>query len=646
MEEKTAQLEWRDGVPVSGQFDDPYYSLDDGLAESRFVFLEGINLPELAANCTAPPLVIGETGFGTGLNFLATWQWWRENASGQKLTFISVEKYPISAGDLTLAHKAFPELKKLSAELIAAWPPPARGFHCLNFDGGNIRLILLFDDAASALTQLNARVDAWYLDGFAPAKNPEMWTQAVFDAMAALSRPGAPVATFTAAGFVRRGLIEAGFIMSKHPGFGRKRERLLGQFQEPAENTNRHHTTHHQWAEPQASSMRETATIIGAGIAGGSAAYALRQRGLAVKLIETESTASSHGLPAAILVPRFLLEDQPERHFFDAALAYCLNHPAYQHAFSSHMGAEVIASASHEEERFDKILASYGWPVEWLRKEGKSLHLPKSGSVEPSIILEQMTRGCERISALVSKIEKHSDQWHVYDNSYDCVSKSDILIVAAGPHTTRLLACIDNSNIDHPKLTPNLGQLVVAHDVELPDVPPHTLSYGGYVSAAVQNGQGQQVRTIGSTFEKLAQTPNHCPSPTEEARAKILEQFSGAVSNEDPISSALDWAGVRATVPDHMPYCGPVPVWSSLKSACKPLKLDAKAALASPVDWQTGLYCLTGLGSKGFQYGPLLGEYLAAMICAEPLPISKDLIGKLHPARSMVREIIRSQVKQ
>lgn len=234
-----ATLEFNaEGTPVSRDFDDVYFSNDNGLEETRYVFLGGNRLAERFPVHSHPLFIVAESGFGTGLNFLTLWQAFdsfrsaHPQATLQRLHFISFEKFPLTRDDLALAHQHWPELAPWAEQLQAQWPLPLPGCHRLLLDRGRVTLDLWFGDINELTDQLDATlnqtVDAWFLDGFAPAKNPDMWTPNLFNAMARLARPGATLATFTSAGFVRRGLQEAGFTMQKRKGFGRKREMLCG----------------------------------------------------------------------------------------------------------------------------------------------------------------------------------------------------------------------------------------------------------------------------------------------------------------------------------------------------------------------------------------------------------------------------------
>lgn len=221
-------------VPRSERFDDVYFSVEDGLAETRHVFLEGNRLPERWGDHDfRGTFVIGETGFGTGLNFLAAWLLWktlRVNNNPRRLEFISVEKYPVNGAFIRDVLSVWEEeLGDKLARFCDLYPVPKTGAHSIDV-AEDVRLTLHIGDVAEVLPTLEARVDAWFLDGFKPATNPEMWTDEVFSHMARLSHAGTSFATFTAAGDVRRGLQAAGFEVHKVPGFGRKRDMLTGVY--------------------------------------------------------------------------------------------------------------------------------------------------------------------------------------------------------------------------------------------------------------------------------------------------------------------------------------------------------------------------------------------------------------------------------
>ena len=217
-----------DGTPVSEFYGDVYHSAAGGHAQARHVFLAGNGLPARWRDRETFTLL--ETGFGLGVNFLATWLAWRNDPQRcRTLRFISLEKHPFAAADLAIAHAAWPEFAELSALLRARWPMPVAGEHRIALDGDGVDLRLVFADAVDAVPELDAAVDAFYLDGFSPARNPDLWSPALCRELARLAKPGATLATWSVAGGVRRALGEAGFAVEKRPGFAGKRQMLAGR---------------------------------------------------------------------------------------------------------------------------------------------------------------------------------------------------------------------------------------------------------------------------------------------------------------------------------------------------------------------------------------------------------------------------------
>ena len=218
MNDQTSKLAWNeDGVPISQRFDDPYYSLQDGLAETRHVFLRGNDLPARFVD----GFHVAELGFGTGLNLLATWQAWRESGVAGRLHFTSFEAFPLDIAEMRQALDAFPDMADLAAELLASLTPNGAELSDLNFT-------LITGDARETLPAWSTKADAWFLDGFSPAKNPELWEASLMSQVGAHTNPKGTFATYTAAGFVRRALNDAGFDVERVTGFGRKRHMSIG----------------------------------------------------------------------------------------------------------------------------------------------------------------------------------------------------------------------------------------------------------------------------------------------------------------------------------------------------------------------------------------------------------------------------------
>ncbi|MCD9148030.1 tRNA (5-methylaminomethyl-2-thiouridine)(34)-methyltransferase MnmD [Pseudophaeobacter flagellatus] len=214
MTDQQARLSWREErIPVSDQFDDPYFSIHDGLAETAHVFLGGNDLPARFA----PDYHVAELGFGTGLNMLATWRAWEESGQSGALRFTSFEAYPMALADMARALAAFPEIAPWASRFLDHWQGSG------SCDLGTLRLEMIKGDARRSLPEWTGRANAWFLDGFSPAKNPELWQEDLLQQVAKHTAAGGSLATYTAAGFVRRGLEAAGFAVTRVPGFGRKR---------------------------------------------------------------------------------------------------------------------------------------------------------------------------------------------------------------------------------------------------------------------------------------------------------------------------------------------------------------------------------------------------------------------------------------
>jgi len=221
LQDQSAQIAWRDGdLPVSTRFDDPYFSLQGGLAETAHVFLQGNDLP--ARFCDG--FHVAELGFGTGLNLLAALHLWRATGQAGQLHFTTFEAYPMSAPEMLRAQSAFPDLSRLSEELAPFWAENPDGFAL-----PDLRFTLVRGDARETLPQWQGKADAWFLDGFSPAKNPEMWGEDLLQQVGQHTAPDGTAATYTAAGFVRRGLQAAGFDVTRQQGYGSKRHMTVAR---------------------------------------------------------------------------------------------------------------------------------------------------------------------------------------------------------------------------------------------------------------------------------------------------------------------------------------------------------------------------------------------------------------------------------
>lgn len=652
----TARLDWNDqGTPVAAAFDDVYFSNDDGLAESRYVFLSQNQLPTRWINHDRAHFVVAETGFGTGLNMLATWQafidYRRQHPQGnaQRLHLISVEKYPLSHADLTQALSQWRELSTLSARLLAEYPTLTNGCHRLWLDD-NVCLDLWLGDVAELLPSMEAglsgKVDAWYLDGFAPSKNPEMWTQPLFEQLARLARAGATLATFTAAGFVRRGLTQAGFNISRTKGFGRKREMLTGvrQVQNRVPYPNSWY-----WRRP---ASQGTTVILGAGIAGASLAYSLTQRGQSVILLE-QAPAPAHGASGnrqAAVYPLLNGEHDVLSQFYLQAFLYHRQNlaPLLKHAAVSHDWCSVVQLAFNDNSttkierlatgQFPPSIAQPLTPAQVNDCTGIAANLagiqyPLAGWVCPFELTRTLIKEAEKTGHLrcyydTQIRELHqAEQWHLVSDEQSWVA--DNVVLANGHQATQFIQTRVlpispvRGQVNYQPTHPSLSSLKTV------------VCYEGYLTPAWQG-----LHCIGASYAHQDADLEYRLGDEEGNQHKLNRAVPllSAISPE-PGSGRV---GIRAATRDHLPLVGAVPNKTQQVQQYHLMPRRHKESLPLAEDHQ-GLYILAGLGSRGICSAPLLAEILTAQLLDEPYPMNTELLEVLNPNRYWLRKLRRGK---
>jgi tRNA 5-methylaminomethyl-2-thiouridine biosynthesis bifunctional protein len=614
----------------SAAFDDIYYVPEDGLAESEAVFLQGCGLPEAWAGRRR--FVVGELGFGAGLNLLALWRLWRRaRPAGAELHFVSVEGYPLAREDAVRAVAEFPEVADAARALLEAWPPRIKGVHRRWLPDGVV-LTLAYLEAAEALAALDLTADAWFLDGFAPAKNPDMWRADVLSAVAARSRPGARLATFTVAGAVRRGLEAAGFAVQKREGFGRKRERLEAVYRgAPAAEA--------PPLERRTPAPEGPVLILGAGVAGACAAAALARRGIGATVIDAGQGPASgaSGMPAGLVAPRLDLDDRPAARFHRAAYAHALWTYADAPAFGA-TGVVRAAEDAAEASRLLRLLDAGALPPDMAREIRASdagaagdlpaLLFPQGGLLDPCAFIEAALAGARtRWSAAVARLDREGQVWVARDAEGRVLGEGAACVVALGAALPQL------AQTSALAVRPMRGQVTLARIAGAP--PARPVAWGPYV-APLADGR----LLVGATYDPA--DPVLAPDAESDARnLAALEAFAPGLAAQVDRSTLEGRVGVRATTPDRLPYTGAAPdaeAWRRLPGLAAG-RLDAHAP--SPV--HEGLYVLGGLGSRGLVWAPLLGEAIASEMAGEPGALEVGAAAALHPARVLVRAIKRGK---
>ncbi|EON92406.1 protein YfcK [Marinobacter lipolyticus SM19] len=614
-----ADILWQDGVPESRLFGDVYFNRDNGLEETRHVFIRPNRLSERFAGLPDnAAFVIAEFGFGTGLNFLAAWQAWRNSPVNQRTTlhFVSAERYPLTREDLTRALALWPELQDLGNELIRHYPPLVRGVHRVLLDGGRVRLTLYFGDVLDAMRELEFTADAWFLDGFTPSLNPSMWLDDAILQIRHHSKPGTTLATFTAVGRIRRALTDGGFTMTKVEGFGRKREMLTGVIPESA-------------FEPPEADARKPASIaiIGAGIAGSLLARNLAERGVKVLLVDganNAGNAASGNLQGALYV-KLGVEFNAQTQLALSALLFSHRYYApYRNNGWYPTGLLQMAWGENEQQRQERFLDRNHYPPEVLAPvnaaeasnrtgipvESGGLWYAHSGWLEPAALCKTLAdhpniQHCFGME--VQGLAKCDDQWVITGSGHDI--RTDRIALCSG-HQTPELASLTGMD-GYFRFKPIRGQ--VSHLPEERIHSPKAVICG----PRYLNPSNKGVCVTGATFDLHELSPRESVDSHRENLTELTTMLPELWKNEPPSETeteALEGrVGFRCTTHDYQPVAGSL---DNLEGH----KLD-------------GLYLFTGLGSKGLTYAPLLAEFLADKLTGQPACLPRSLEKRVNPHR-------------
>ncbi|MFH1603886.1 MAG: bifunctional tRNA (5-methylaminomethyl-2-thiouridine)(34)-methyltransferase MnmD/FAD-dependent 5-carboxymethylaminomethyl-2-thiouridine(34) oxidoreductase MnmC [Pseudomonadota bacterium] len=647
---KPAELAFEgDGTPFSPAYGDIYHSADSGPGQARHVFIAGNDLPGGWARKRV--FTILETGFGLGLNFLAT----GSNgapipARPERLHFVSIEKHPFNRDALALLHLRYAEFAPLSQQLRAAWPLLLPGLHRLHFEDEQVTLTLAFGDVAELTPRLRLYADAIYLDGFAPRHNPEMWSPQLMKALARLSHPGTTVATYSSASIVREGLEAAGFALQTRAGFGRKREMLSGSYAP--------HWPRRGMAQAPSAPTDRRVIVVGAGLAGAAVSERLARRGWRIDLIERRSLQVAHdaGRYAGVFHPHISRDDcilsRAARNGFLYAVARwrALEHIGLPFAWAR-CGVLQLARDPAEERRMNEAIADLGYPAGYARycdrTQAEALsacRLPGggwwfsgAGWMRPlSLIAAQLAAAGAyggTVSALaahggsaVHAIDRSAGEWRAFDADGTLVASAPVLVLANSNDTTRL------APLAQP-LQRIRGQVsyVPARSVAAPRV---VLAGNGYVLP-----EADGVVVTGSTYDRDDGDPEMQLQGHEANLMRLAQLLPQAPAGLD--ASTLDGAvGFRCVAPDRMPLVGALPD----VVAARMRKASLSGAHLADLPRCPGLYCASAYASRGLIWAALAGETIASLIEGEPLPLEGDLADALDPARFVLKQARRGML--
>lgn len=654
-----AHLTWTGDVPYSSQFEDIYFSIEHGLLESKHVFIDGNQLIERWKNLNPhASFVIAECGFGTGLNVLLAWKYFKEVAPDDaQLHFFSAEKHPLSLNDLKRCLALWPDLLPEAEGLFRVYPRILTpGFHQCVLDEGRVFLTLMLGDACDTFDSLLAckdevleptlrhwTVDAWFLDGFAPAKNPHMWSAPLFTTMALLSSPTTTIATFSAAGHVRRGLQEAGFCVSKQSGYGKKFSMTVGGF-DKIKTTPRalrctpwHVSSRHQISDKKA-------IVIGAGLAGCFTAHALAKRGWHVTVIEQASKRAegASGNQQAVLYPNLSAFRAPLTNFMLSAFIHAvrvykpwIHHKLIPGELNGILQLAWNDKAAHHFASLTSWLKEYpalGRLVDSLEaSELAGVHLEKSGLFIPDAGWINSPKLCDflvnspRINCVlglrIDEIDFADGCWHAGSH------QAPVLVVASGFNATSF------AQTEHLSLFPFKGQMTAVTPSPASAHLKIPLCAKGHVLP-----QQQGAHWLGATYHP-GLIDNLCHEADDKENMHTLAFLSQNAHHEVRVQN--HWAGVRAATRDYLPLVGPVADCSLFNQTFSTLTSNAKRFIAHAGPHQAGLYLCAGFGSRGLTTIPLSAEYLAASITQEPFGLPREMVQSITPGRFLVRSLTR-----
>lgn len=672
---KHASIEFnQQGAPVASAFDDVYFSNQNGLAETHYVFMQNNQLPARWETHPEPSFTIAETGFGTGLNFLvacSSFLSWREaqpNASLKRLHFVSTEKFPLTREDLTQALSAWPDFKEYAVHLIKHYPHALEGCHRMVFAGGQVVLDLWLGDIHDTLPQLQRResgvVDAWFLDGFAPGKNPQMWTEQLFSQMARLGKRNCTFATFTAAGFVRRGLQAAGFIVEKRKGFGTKRDMLAGTLNEQALSDAQTISRHplqgcYQRNAARLKNVPPRIAVIGGGMAAANVAYALAQRQLQCEVYcaDEQLAAGASGNPQGGFYPQLHTElsiaSRIQAIAFDYAYRYYTQLLEQGQTFD-HQWCGVLQLGFNEnsEKRLAALIEKGHWPDSLVQACDSNtcsqianialpypgVFFPQGGWISPPQLVQALCQASQEqagsrvhIRHALKTLSRSDESWQLgWDDGTQ--SNADIVILATGAGSAGI------------SLLKNIPFRMVRGQVEA--VPGQdalqqlntVLCHKGYLTPATSGRHA-----LGSTYIK---DDMQCDYRKAEAEQN-LEMHSKALANADWINELThDWQGraaTRCSLPDHQPLAGALPDNDAQQAMYADLSNMPRGKQAENAVDLPNVFALLGLGSRGLTTAPLMAELLVSQMLGEPLPLPQDLLEAVNPNRFMIRALKRGE---
>ncbi|MEX2367488.1 MAG: bifunctional tRNA (5-methylaminomethyl-2-thiouridine)(34)-methyltransferase MnmD/FAD-dependent 5-carboxymethylaminomethyl-2-thiouridine(34) oxidoreductase MnmC [Pseudohongiellaceae bacterium] len=664
-----ATVIWQeDGLPRSQDFDDIYFSADSAVGESMHVFIQGNDLPQRWSRLAANKFIIAECGFGSGLNFLCCCRLWQELApAGATLHYLGFEKFPFPLSDLKRMHRLWPELTDFAQPLQEQYQDHSSGLHRLHPGKGAkpVVLDLYYGDIAQGLDEISLQhegVDAWFMDGFVPSRNPDMWRSDLFRKIARLSHSATTLSSYSVAAVVRQGLREQGFEFVKAPGFAGKRHMLKAKLSPDKDGDNAASPVHSRpwYLLPRSTGSIRTVCVVGAGLAGCATAHALAKRGFRVCVMERSNqiAGGASGNPQGIVYLKTALQLTPAALFMRQAFLYARRQytelaGANRNSIQWHASGLVqLAGTPQESERLQAIVRRRQYDARLLQlldsKQASEiagitldhggLYFPLCGWLDPASACREYLRhpGIEvNLGCQVDALVFDSGQWHVLGSQKSggrLLAKADAVVIAGSFEARHLDQC------QHYPLLPVRGQLSRIPATDSSRKLKSILCSKGYIIPALEG-----THSIGGSF-----TAHSINTAVLEADHRQNLDFLQDISRDlyeqaSSVSAQQGRAAVRSTTPDHLPLLGPAEDLHGNLARYADLGRDASTRFQEPGCCHPNLYLNLAHGSHGLTTTPLAAEYLACLIARQPVPLQSGVVEALHPVRYTIRNLKRQQ---
>ena len=637
----------------STQFDDAYFSSAGGIEECQHVFINGNNL--LNRWQKSKYFTIMELGFGTGTNFLATAKTWIDiTHNAHHLHFISIEKHPLLKKDLCEFHSKANNSFVLLESLLDNYPLPLAGTHRIHFEEQHITLTLIFEDALTALNETSFMVDAWYLDGFAPSKNPDLWSLELAERIYQLTDQYGTFATFSAASKIIKNFKSVGFSVAKQKGFANKREMLIGK------RTTKNQKTIYSLKEKSwlistpDKFLGKKAIVIGGGLAGTMISAALAKRDWKITLIDRHSDMAMEGSgnSNAILMPRLNLDHDIQAQLTLIGFLYSIRYLNQLQHYSKNLlwqpcGAIQLPRDDQQRQRMQQIIDKEELPPEFLHPVDKDQasklcncelvsggwHLPTAGYAFPKSICATLAKNNQNISLIhnqeISKLEHNNNRWQARNSDQEVIAEAEVVILANALGANRF------DQINWCTLHAKRGQITEIPVSDSSIHPNKIICADTYITPEVNDHYVLGATFVTNDTDIAVRTSEHDDNFTKLKR--IIPAI--ATSKLNAISGR---AAIRAVSPDRLPIVGPVADYDKFNSLYNKAALgDTKSSYSTP-HYLKGLYLATGFGSRGMAWIPLCAEILACQLNQEPYPVNQSLLDAIHPNRILMKQLVKS----